>query len=201
MMAHSEKPSIRRSPLADKSPVMGRIELIERQGVGKVVLRGSPDDAVFTNVAAELLGARLPTVPGTTEVLPNEGRVFWLGPNEWIIHVMADGAELTRKLDAGLAHCFHQAVDVTDQYTVIRLAGPRARGILAQACPLDFHPAVFAVGTVAQSRYSKASVMFYLADAQPVFDLQVRWSYADYLWNYLLAAAEPADDDIVGPAA
>lgn len=199
-MADSKKPSIRRSPLADRVPVRGKIELIERQGLGKVILRGSPEDRAFTDAAASVLGVTLPMAPNTTAGIANEGRVFWLGPDEWIIHILSDGAELARKLDSGLADCFHQTVDVTDQYTVIRLAGPRARGILTQACPLDFHPAVFAVGTVAQSRFAKAPVMFYLADAQPVFDLQVRWSYADYLWDYLLAVAGPVDDDIIEPA-
>jgi sarcosine oxidase subunit gamma len=200
-MVASKRPSIRRSALAERLPVRGKITLIERQGLGKVILRGPPEDPVFTAAAASLLGVNLPLAANTTQGLPNGGRAFWLGPNEWIIHVLSGGADLARKLDAGLAHCFHQAVDVTDQYTVIRLAGPRARGILAQACPLDFHPAAFAVGSVAQSRYAKAPVLFYLADAQPVFDLQVRWSYADYLWDYLLAAAGPVDNNIITPVA
>lgn len=190
---------VRRSPLLDRSPIKGKVELAERRGLGKVILRGLPDDPAFVEAATAVLGVALPLQPNSTAAKPDGGRIYWLGPNEWIIHTLSDSTELTRNLDTALADCYFQVVDVSDQYTIIRLAGPRARTILAKACPLDLHPTVFAVGTVAQSHYAKAPIMLYLANGEPVFDLQVRWSYADYLWNYLLAAADPIGDDVVEP--
>jgi sarcosine oxidase subunit gamma len=200
MNSGAAKPIIRRSPLMARTPLKGKVELSERSDIGKVVLRGRADDSEFVGTVAEVLGESLPLVPNSTVAMADGAPAFWLGPSEWLVHSFGDGADLAAKLETALAGCFHQAVDVSDYYTVLRLAGPRARAILTRGCPLDFHPKVFTPGMAAQSRYAKAAVLIHLTDRRPVFDLQVRWSFADYLWDYFLAAAEPIDDDVVGPA-
>jgi sarcosine oxidase subunit gamma len=73
--------------------------------------------------------------------------------------------------------------------TVIELAGPRAREIIAKGCPLDLHPRVFGPGRCAQSRLARTLVTIAQIDAAPRFELIVRRSYADYLWQWLADAS------------
>ncbi|GGK45219.1 sarcosine oxidase subunit gamma [Planomonospora parontospora subsp. parontospora] len=83
----------------------------------------------------------------------------------------------------------HAAVtDVSAQRTVIRLAGPAARDVLAHGCPLDLHPRVFGPGTCARSTLARADVLL-AAGEDEEFQIFVRSSFAAYLWAWLLDAA------------
>ena len=178
-----------RSPLAAKTGG-GALALEEITGQALFNLRGSPADEKFTAAAESALGGALPVAPNTTAQA--EGRtVFWLGPDEWQVRVSESARAKTwtalKKVRAAAANGA-AVVDISDYYTVIRIAGGGARDALAAGCPLDLHPKKFAAGQCAQSRFGRAAVLLFQCGDAPVFDIQVRWSFADYLWEYLRAA-------------
>jgi len=55
----------------------------------------------------------------------------------------------------------------------------------AKGCPLDLHPRVFEPGCCAQSRLARTLVTIVQIDASPRYELIVRRSFADYLWQWL----------------
>ncbi len=88
----------------------------------------------------ELIGARLPSAGQSGSV--GETRVYWLGPDEWLLLGAVDEAalaEVVRPVGGAV-------VDVSGQRAVIELSGPHAREVLAKGCALDLHPRVAAVG-------------------------------------------------------
>jgi sarcosine oxidase subunit gamma len=85
----------------------------------------------------------------------------------------------------------HVAVtDVSEARTVIAVAGPRARDLMAKGTPLDLHPRVFGPGACAQSVFAKAGAIIDQVDDAPTYEVYVLNSFADYLWSWLERAGE-----------
>ena len=151
-------------------------------------LRGSLADEKFTAAALANLGAALPAEPNTT-VSASGRTVFWLGPDEWQVRAdssaRAKTAAAVEKTRAAAEHA--AAADVSDYYTVVRISGAGARAALSAGCPLDLDPRRFSAGMCARSRFGRAAVLLFQRDGTPVFDIQVRRSFAGYLWEYLRA--------------
>ncbi|MEJ0071560.1 MAG: sarcosine oxidase subunit gamma family protein [Pseudomonadota bacterium] len=103
-----------------------------------------------------------------------------------------DEAAILTALQATVPRALAATVDVSDSYTTLRLSGPGARDLLAQACPLDLHPRCFAAGHCARSVLAKADILLHQRDDTPSFDIHVRWSHAAYLWEWLATAAADA---------
>ncbi len=182
-------PARKCSPLQGLEGPALAVSLVERAFIGKVNLRGDPDDDDFLDGAKTVLAAPLPLTPNTT-ARASGFTIFWMGPDEWLIHTPEDGQTvLTAELRQALANCHAAVTDVSDYYVVIRLAGPQARSVLAKGCPLDLHPRVFWPGQCTQSLYGKAPILMHQIDDVPTYDLQVRWSFTEYLWQYLTHAA------------
>ena len=182
--------ALARSPLAGRPAYHGRfVQLEERPLVGKVTLRGNAEDAAFAAAAKSMLGVALPTAPNT---MAEAGiyQVAWVGPDEWLIYT-ADGAQtpLINKFRTACAGMHVAVVDVSDYYTVIRVSGQKARDLLAKGCPLDLHPDVFKTGQCAGSVFIKSTIRINCIDDSPVFDIQIRWSFAEYLWDNLVHGA------------
>jgi len=168
----------------------GDIQLVEHANVGKVILRGDPEDAAFLSAVRDAVEIDLPLAPNTSSETPPLS-ALWLSPDEWML-TCAGGSEVnvSGALSMALTGQHGAVVDVTDSRTVLRLSGPRAREILAKGCALDLHRRSFALGDVAQTMLAKAVVVLHqLADdgeeAGPVFDIYVPRSFADYLWSWL----------------
>ena len=156
----------------------------------KVIVRGNFDDAQLTSRLSEKTGLPV-NVAANTFVENDSAAVFWLGPDERMIYSYVKdpqvlSAELRSLLPAGRS----SAVDVSDYYTTIRLAGVNARSVLSAGTPFDVHESNFPEGSCVQTRFGTASVMLVMQDPSPAFDIQVRWSFADYVWRYLRRVAE-----------
>lgn len=180
-----------RSPLSGKSNWLGtKTAISERAFLGKLTLRGRIEDPAFAAAVESVVGARLPVTPNTS-TFAGTSILTWVGPDEWLIFT-ADGAEqkMLIALRQALAGMHAAVVDVSDYYTVIRVAGERARDVLAKGCPLDLHPSVFKTGNCAGSLYNKATIRLLQMDDAPTYDIMVRWTFADYLWKHLVKAAE-----------
>lgn len=163
-----------------------RVEVRVRSASGFVNLRlaaGRSGDDV-----ARLLGQGLPMDANT---FTGDGRrIYWLGPEEWLIATEAgDAANVCARLES-LAQESHVAVnDLSGGYVALRLSGDDARTVLAKGCTLDLHPRVFAPGQCAQSGLAKANVLLAAVDDAPSFELIVRRSFADYVCRWLAYSA------------
>lgn len=184
-MANAFEP-VRYSPLSALPLPAGGIEMVERAYIGKVNLRGSPDDADFTAKVRDTLGIELPLVSNTT-TSNDKYTVFWLGPNEWLIHCPQDSqTDLAATLGQSLQGQHVAVTDVSDYYLVIRISGTRAREVLSKGTPFDVHPSVFGPGACAQTCFGHATILLHCVEEPPVFDVQVRWSFGEYVWAYLV---------------
>ena len=179
---------VKHSPLSSLPLPAGGIELSERPYIGKVNVRGNPDDTAFTIAVEKVLGGPLPLVPNTT-TSNEEYTVFWLGPNEWLIHCEPDmQTDLVTALRQSLKGQHIAINDVSDYYLVIRITGAKALEVLSKGTPFDVHSSVFKPGACAQTCFGHASILLHYVDENFV-DLQVRWSFAEYVWTYLVDGA------------
>ena len=189
-----------RSPLADRAaelaaapvglrelPLLAQVAVRLHDAPG-VPPRRSGSPAGFA-VAASALGFPLPDVPNTTA---GDGTrtALWLGPDEWLI-VGPAGSE--RALEAMLADALTRdvgsVIGLSANRTVLELRGPHARDVLAAGCALDLHPRAFGPGDCAQTMLARAAVILHQTDAEPVYRIFVRGSFAGYLADWLLDAA------------
>jgi sarcosine oxidase subunit gamma len=144
-------------------------------------------------------GAALPIRPDTW-VAAGDGRLVWLGPDEWLLTSPGTAPEV---LEAELAGTLRPvggvAVDVSAQRIPLRISGPRAREVLAKGCSIDLYPRVFGPGNSAQTTLGLAGVVLLALGADDVTVL-VRSSFAGYLATWLLNAsleyADPARPDL-----
>jgi sarcosine oxidase subunit gamma len=142
--------------------------------------------------AAQVLGlAALPTTPGTCVSGP-DATVIWFGPEEWLVTSTQRGGEaLEAQLHEAVAAAGGAAVDVSAQRTIVRLRGAHARDVLAKGCSLDLHPRVFGRRAAAQTMLALAAVVLIpLNDSGTDYRIIVRSSFAGYLADWLLDAAE-----------
>ncbi len=180
-MTDHSKPE-RRSPLAHRSPIAAErdaVRLAEIPFLTKHTLRVDPQTGVAAvKLAFEL---ELPQEPLTSS-RSGDAACLWLGPDEWMIVGKDNVAQMP-------AETHYQLADVSDQFTVIEISGPRARDALMKLTTLDIHPRAFQVGQVAGSLFGHADARLWLTgesdDDGPGFQLFVRWSMADYLWCLL----------------
>ena len=198
-----EQTEVRRSPLEGwRAGRPDRLQLAELPYLSMVNLRVDPAGPVAARIAA-LLGVELPTEPNTV-VSSAAWSVLWLGPDEWLV-VGPEGAaaDLVGLLRGLLAGQRGSAVDVSANRTTIELAGPFARDVLEQGCPLDLHPRVFGPGRCVQTMLARAQVVIWrpadgaagaqagaqASSSEEVFRLLVRGSFAGYLAAWLNDAA------------
>ena len=136
------------------------------------------------DAVAALLGATPPARPNTWTATA-DGRIVWLGPDEWLI----SGGPAEAALRAALGP-HGAATDVSGQWTALRVRGPLTRELLALGCALDTHPSVFGAGRCAQTTIAHAPVL--LVVLRPGHDLlvHVRPSFAGHLTAWLLDAAQ-----------
>ena len=189
-------PDTRRSPLFHRPPVQGEagaLRMEERPFVGKFILRADPQSAV--EPLRDALGLGLPFDP-LTSAASGETSLLWMGPDEWmLVTAPGDAAGRSAAARAALAGIHHQLVDVTDYYTIIEVAGAKAREALMKLTSLDLHPRAFKAGTVTGSVFGRANAMIWLPHAagDELFRLFIRWSMADYLWCLLANAGREWD--------
>jgi sarcosine oxidase, subunit gamma len=154
---------------------------------GYITLRGNLADGAFQNGAAEALGTRLPAAPCT---FSRSGAVkaLWLAPDEWmIVAPRARLAPLLRSLEKALSGIRSQVVDNSGGYTEIIVQGRNASDVISHASVYDVHR--LGEGRVVGTTFGKAAV--YMYRERDGVALLVRRSFADYVWRFLVRAAEP----------
>jgi len=165
------------------------IRLCERQGLGKIDLRGDAQDRAFMAAVGRVLDLLLPGEPCTAAIKEEIG-ALWLGPDAWLVTCPApEAAALAGALREALADVHAAITEVTDGRVAFRIAGPSARDALAKGTPFDLHPRAFSPGSCAQSVLAKVAVLIHLLDDHlehgPRFDVYLARSFAHYLWMWL----------------
>ncbi len=167
-----------------------RVAISVRTGRGFLNLRLNPHSRKAREAAERILGQPMPLAANTFTV--GKHRVYWLGPDEWLI---AAGEERASDLGSGLTDAlagFHAAVnDLSGGNVELLVGGAHARTALAKGCSLDLHPREFAPGQCAQTSLGRAAVLL-AADGEPsTYTIIVRRSFSDYLCRWLENAARP----------
>jgi len=175
--------------MSEASPSLPGVAISVRSGRGYFNLRLNPRRGQAIEAAERVLDQALPLVANTFTA--GEHKVYWLGPDEWLI---ATGAERVSALGSELAEVlggFHAAVnDVSGGHVELLVSGVDARTVLAKGCALDLHPREFAPGQCAQTGLSRAAVLLAAGDSS-TYTIVVRRSYFDYLGRWLANAARP----------
>lgn len=155
-------------------------------GISSVMARKGRESALRDAVQA----ACGVTLPDTSRLVAGPSAGFiGTGPGQWLAvsERLANGAlaaDLSAKLK-GLA----SITDQSDGRAVIRIAGPRARDVLAKGLPIDLHPSVFTPGSAATSIIALMGVTLWQVDAVPAYDMAVFRSLAGSFWKWLADSA------------
>ncbi|OHV13096.1 hypothetical protein BH688_01630 [Kushneria phosphatilytica] len=175
------------SPVSLSAQEQAGVLLGERAFLGHLVIRGSADDPDFVSGIEKVLGVALPVTPMTSTV-GEMARLHWRSPDEWLL-IVPGGEEYRLELALRETLGGHVAVvDVSGGQTVIMLSGAKAREVLMKSAPVDVHPRAFPVGRSVTTCFARAQAMICrVGEAQ--WELVIRRSYADYLWQWLLDSA------------
>lgn len=145
-----------------------------------VNLRGDAADAGFVDAISAAVGLPLPTQAGGCPAAPGK-RIVWAGPDDWfVIGPAGTQAQTAASLRDAAGARHHAVTDVSSGYEVLSLSGPGARDVLAQGCPLDLHPRVFAAERCVGTHFFKASVWLWRT-GDDAFELLVRSSFVGYV--------------------
>ncbi len=113
----------------------------------------------------------------------------WSGPDQFF--VLAEGrgeGALYRELKGKLSGI----ASVSDQShgrIIIRIAGPRARAVLAKGTPVDLHPDEFPVGTSALTQMAHVGVHL-TRTGDDAFDVSVFRGFSESFWEWITEQAE-----------
>ena len=163
------------------------VQLGEHAWLGYLNLRSQ--DESFAKAVKKVTKLELPDTPNTVSG-NSEHTLCWLGPDEWLlIATPGEQDELADKLRAALNGQHFAVTDNSSGLTTITISGKKARTVLAKGCPLDLHPRIFSAGKCAQTVLAKTSVLL-LPQFEDSLRIIVRRSFADYLWRWLVDAAE-----------
>ena len=144
---------------------------------------------------AYLGGIPLPLTPNRV-ALAGPLRVLWLGPDEWLAVADDKAPDLVPRLERAVAGRRAVLTDLSSSRVIIQLGGAGARDLLAAGCGLDLHHRAFGLGQCAQTLVARVPVILDQVDAAPHYRLLVRRSYARWLIDWLVDAAEALDEGL-----
>jgi sarcosine oxidase subunit alpha len=160
---HVPAPSIRPTqPEATATPATTRL-----------IVRASPAATTAIGLA---LGVLLGSVPNRA-VRARDRAALWLGPDEWLVLAPGSDAGLADRAIAAARGA--SAVDVTDRFETIEVAGPDAAWRLNGFCALDLAPHTFPVGMCTRTLFGKAEIVLWRT-ATETFQIEVARSLAPY---------------------
>lgn len=180
------------SPLAQirlEEPRGAAPRILEKPFLGYLNLRGRSDNTRFLAGCLKVLGCEPPATPNTV-VESGDYRIYWLGPDEWLIVTPTHGqGELKEELVTALDGVFSSVVDNSSGLTMVHVTGDNAAALLATDCPLDLHAREFGHGQCAQTRLARAGMTLSPLPDNAGFEVIIRRSFADYLLSWLQDAA------------
>lgn len=178
----------RTAPAGDSATVT----LAQRPFLGKVSLRGDPEDEGFAGAVRGVTGRDLPT-SARGEFGGDGSGLLRLGPDEWLLVCasLEEAESLARRLSEAFAGRYATAIDVSSGYTVLRLGGAAAKATLQKGCTIDLDAPHFAAGDCTRTRLGNADVILHCVEddggdgSGGLYDIYVPRSYAVSLWQWL----------------
>lgn len=159
------------------------VELREDVTMASFAAAKGRKDALAAAIGAAY-GVDLPKEPGR-RVAGNGIAILWAGPDQWLAIADAGGGrDLESELKARLAG-IASVVDQSDGRVIVRIAGSRARDVLAKGVPIDLHPRAFAPGQVAITHASHIGVILWQVDDKPTYEVALFRSYVDSFAHWL----------------
>jgi Sarcosine oxidase gamma subunit len=137
--------------------------------------------------AEAILGATLPDAP-LTSTRTDDLAIFWMAPDDWLVLMPFERAASFETEFRNAMKGHYSIVDVSGGQTVIRLAGNAAREVLQKSTMIDVHPEQFPVGKVVGTSFAKSAATLTRVE-KTTYDLIVRRSFADYIWEWLCDAS------------
>jgi sarcosine oxidase subunit gamma len=164
----------------------------EKNFIGKINLRGNPNNKGFTCKVGKVLGIILPAEVGSI-VTKDEISIITTGPNEWLIitnNIVKNNInnfELENLLFESISKTNLGAVtNVTDQFTVFSLKGSNIFEVLSKSSPFDFNTLSNNYST--QTLLNNIDITIIKRNNKNV-DLLVRRSFSEHLWNWIKDSA------------
>jgi sarcosine oxidase subunit gamma len=162
---------------------------VNQRHMAVVNLRGNAQDPAFLQAVQQALGLALP-VKACSTVATDSVRLVWVGPDDWfVIGQPGRQAALAAALRQALGEQHAAVTDVSSGYFVVSLAGPSARELLAQGCPMDFHPSAFHMDQAASTHFHKVGITLWRTGDAANFELLVRRSFIDHFWQLAVAGS------------
>jgi sarcosine oxidase subunit gamma len=162
---------------------------VGQQSLAIVNLRGNAKDPAFLDAVQQALGLALP-VQACTTVANQRLRLVCVGPDDWFVFgPQGEQAALAEALRSALGQQHAAVTDVSSGYFAVSLAGLSARDLLAQGCPMDFHPNAFHVDQAATTHFHKVGITVWKSGDASRFELLVRRSFIDHFWQLVVAGS------------
>jgi len=156
--------------------------------LGYLNLRGKSTNTAFLAALLKVLGSE-PPLEANTMVESGEYRIYWLGPDEWLVITPTDQqGRVQAQLRQALEGVFSSVTDNSSGFTLVEISGDNAASLLATDCPLDLHPRVFKPGQCAQTRLASAAMVVAPLRNEEGFEVIMRRSFADYLMLWMHSA-------------
>ena len=162
-----------------------------------VMVRKGESEALAGRVRA-VFGLDLPTTP--RRAARASLAFVWAGPGYWL--AVTEGQDGT-SLEELLRHDLLNLASISDQSdgrAVVRIAGARARDVLAKGVPVDLNPRVFTAGDAAVTTVGHIAVHLWQLDETPAYEFAVSRSYAAAFWRWLVDSAAEFGAVVVGPS-
>ena len=193
-MSDSQSTFVARAPfagLAGISAARTGVVVNDRDGLGLVTVLERPGrQAELDQQVRDQFGIEIPRGPRRAAVA--DTAFIATGPGAWLATCEGAGNSFAPRLREQLGHVASIA-DQSDGYAVLRISGPRVRGALCKLVPIDLHPRVFSVGTVACTVAAHIGVILWRlendADGNSVYEMACYRSFADSFWSALSASA------------
>jgi sarcosine oxidase subunit gamma len=152
-----------------------------------IVMAGKGRAAEVADAVRTLYRIELPS--GPRRVAAGPLAFIGVAPGQWVAveqggNPLTFAARLTEAL-AGIA----SVSDQSDSRAVLRLAGPRARDVLAKGLALDLHPRVFGPGDAALSVIALIGAHLWQIDDAPTYEIAVFRSMAGSFAEFIRVSA------------
>lgn len=182
MSGSSEKTFPRVSPLADVA-LQGRFGA--DKGAPGVELTVRHPLSILTVIARANKGQATAAALGALK----GASVQWAGPDQYFVLAASRGEGALHAEAAAMLAGLASVSDQSHGRVVIRMAGPKARAVLAKGTPVDVHPDEFPVGRSALTQMAHVGVHLTRVD-EDTYDLSVFRGFAESFWEWLTEQAE-----------